>query len=1032
MAGITLNPSQKQAVEHRKGPLLIIAGAGTGKTRVITQRIAWLIEQKLAEPNEILALTFTQKAAQEMEERVDIEMPYGFFDMWISTFHAFCDRILRKESVFMGLDPAFTLMTQAQEYVFFRNHLFELPLEALRPKGNPTKFIGAILKHFSRLGDEYVSPEDYDEFIKSAKNLPKEKLTEYRELAKVYKKYSEIKRESSKLGFYDLVPQVLNIFREKESILEEYRERFKYILVDEFQDTNYSQNELVKLLAGKDGNITVVGDDDQAIYKFRGAAISNILDFKKTFPGCKTIVLNKNYRSCQPILDESYKLIQNNNPDRLEVTEKIDKKLDFALDDLNVSGDKSSDLPSDQISMEIGNKESRRKSEKSSSSQTVRCDPECVRRIHAQNAEAESDLVADEIIKLVKDKNVGLSFSDIAVLVRANNHADEFVKSFKIKGIPYVFPGPKGLYSKSEIKDLISILRAIIDYNDDASIYRILSFPVIDISAREFIDLQQLARKKKVSIFKLLEEFVGVKVDQDDVDQDEPEESNELSNAEVIESILNKKSKERVKKLIDLFYAAFEGVKSQQSVGVILYEFLMEIGYIDDLVSNESVKNEWKIQNVSKFFDILKAFERENEYPTVAVFMDFLEYSLEIGESPTVDPVDFMDYDAVQVYTVHGAKGLEFPVVFMVNLVNERFPTRNRGDALPIPDELIKEVLPEGDEHLQEERRLFYVGMTRSQRLLYLTSADYYGEGIRKKKQSVFLSDIGMIKDSAITGESQKVSKTKNIEYIGIPESEIPKSARKKFVDNIVRNLSYSHISSYEKCPYQFYFKYFLRIPGKDSAPKSFGMTVHNTLKEFYDILTMYKEGLRGVAEEPSKDDLLQIFNRKWKGEGYESRKQELDRKKAGEQMLSNYFDKYFSTDENPVLLEHSFRVNFDDFWLRGVIDRVDETEDGLVIIDYKTGRAPKDDRSLLKDLQIPIYVAAIEKLHKKNVVASRFLYLEESKEFDIDVDRSNIDKSLDNVRGVLNEIKDMNFKAKPSMLCRYCDYNGICNYASS
>ena len=323
-SNLKLNKEQLEAIKFGEGPLLIIAGAGTGKTTVITERVKYLIFSKKAKPQEILGLTFTEKAAREMEERVDIAMPYGYTQMWIMTFHSFCDKILRREALHIGLDPKYKLMTEAGSIQLLRNNIFKLDLNYFRPLGNPNKFLSGMLQHFSRLQDEDVSPDDYLKWLK--KSDPD--FEKWEELSKAYKAYGEIKVKESVLDFGDVIIKTLKLFRDRPNILKEYQKQFKYVLIDEFQDTNYGESEVAILLAGKMKNINVVGDDDQSVYRFRGAAVSNIIQFRKSFPKTKVVVLTKNYRSTQEILDRSYDLIQHNNPDRLEVVDKIDKKLE--------------------------------------------------------------------------------------------------------------------------------------------------------------------------------------------------------------------------------------------------------------------------------------------------------------------------------------------------------------------------------------------------------------------------------------------------------------------------------------------------------------------------------------------------------------------------------------------------------------------------------------------------------------------------------------------------------------------------------
>jgi DNA helicase II / ATP-dependent DNA helicase PcrA len=1047
MEEIRLNPAQKKAVTHKEGPLLIIAGAGTGKTRVITQRIRWLVEKEHARSTEILALTFTQKAAQEMEERVDVAMPYGYEPMQISTFHSFCDSILKQEAIYIGLDPNYTLMSQAQEYVFFRSKLFDLSLDRFRPHGNPTKFIGDMLSHFSRLQDEDVSPDDYDDFIKRTRSITKEERLDLKELAKVFREYSELKEKESVLSFADLVPLALRLFRERESVLKRYRKQYRYILVDEFQDTNYAQNELVALLAGENGNITVVGDDDQSIYKFRGAAISNILDFKKTFPGYTKVVLTKNYRSDQEILDAAYELIKHNDPYRLEVTEGIDKRLVSARLIEEGPPPVTDAAPIPQMSILGGEG-----SDKSGTGKITGNDP-AILRIHEINDVAEAEGIAKEIARIVKEEKI-YGFRDCAVLARAHNHVDEIVRSFHYHGIPFRFLGGRGLYTRPEVKDLIAYLRILVDYTDDISMYRLVNLRSGGMEPREFVDLQRISRRNKISMFELLEKMMGRKVGVLKKVEDREEEGGADSDGFIAQGSLPSKEleedtaprKEKFPKLdelvsatsaewlmllFDLLEDSFSQMKAGKSVGTILYDFVDKSGYIEALTSDESEENEWKVKNISAYFDSLKRFESENETAGVHEYMDYLEYSLEIGESPQVDEAQIVEFDGVNISTIHGAKGLEFPVVFLVNMVNERFPTRRRSEVLPIPEGLIKEHLPEGDEHIQEERRLCYVGMTRAMDRLYLTSADYYAQGIRRKKQSLFLQDIGKIEEPAVdTRAGSKKDLAREVVTEGDMDIVIPDDVKKQFVAKIERHLSYSQLSSFENCPYQFYFKYVLGIPGLPSASKSFGLTVHNTLRAFYERVMRAQKGFEGFEKVPDLEDLLELYEEKWQGEGYENRAQENKRFVSGKKALMAYYEDYYSEKERPVLLEGRFRVDVGDVRLAGVIDRMDKTPKGHEIIDYKTGNVPKDRKIVERDLQVPIYVLAAEQMGYTPVTCASYLYLLQGEKIQIPVSDEMKEKAAASVKDTVNEIRKMKFPPKPGMLCSFCDYRTICDYA--
>ncbi|MCX6704892.1 MAG: ATP-dependent helicase, partial [Candidatus Woesebacteria bacterium] len=610
-SNLKLNKEQQEAIKFGEGPLLIIAGAGTGKTTVITERIKYLIFSKKAKPQEILALTFTEKAAREMEERVDVAMPYGYTQMWIMTFHSFCDKILRREALHIGLDPKYKLMTEAESVQLLRKNLFKLDLNYFRPLGNPNKFLSGILQHFSRLQDEDVNPSEYLAWVSSNFQIPISKQTEeqkienskFKELAKAYKAYDEIKVKESVLDFGDVIIKTLKLFRDRPNILAEYQKQFKYVLIDEFQDTNYAQNELAILLSGKQKNINVVGDDDQSVYRFRGAAVSNIIQFRKNFPKTKVVVLTKNYRSTQEILDRSYDLIQHNNPDRFEVVEKIDKKL-------------KSQVAKDGSEIEF---------------------------IHADRVENESDQIAKKILELQKEFKY--SYKDFAILVRANNHSDPIMRALGRNGIPFQFLGPGRLFKQPEIVDLISYLKVLYNFEDSVSFYRLASIDHFGITGRELATLGNYARKNNVSLFESAEK-IGT---------------------------------EKVKNLLEIINKHFDLVK-KESAGQLLYFFLEETGLLQKLLSPETAEAEKRAKNISKLFDKLKSYEANHEDASVTAVVDYLDLSMELGESPLATDSDWTDINAVNILTVHSAKGLEFPVVFLVNLVGQRFPSMERHE----------------------------------------------------------------------------------------------------------------------------------------------------------------------------------------------------------------------------------------------------------------------------------------------------------------------------------------------------------------
>lgn len=1021
---INLNEKQKLAVEHKRGALLIIAGAGTGKTAVITQRILHIINSKWAKPNEILALTFTDKAANEMLERVDESLPLGYGDVWISTFHSFCDRILKQEGYHIGLDTGYAMMSSAESYIFFRKHLFDFSLKKFRPYGNPTKFIDDILKHFSRLQDEDVSPEEYLEYAGSLTkrgDAQKEEYEDTLELATVYDEYTKLKIQNSKIDFGDLILLTIKLFREKANVLKRYQEKFKYILVDEFQDTNYTQSVLVNILSGLDPkngvekigktnpNLTVVGDDDQAIYKFRGAAISNILQFKQYYPKAKEVVLTENYRSRQEILDSAYTLIKHNNPYRLEVTEKVDKRLisrgSFEPDDdiVNLITAGSEDAEAEWIAKQI-------------LSLTGYSEGEVVDSTQKFNEKGQSTFV-----ELQPDRKY--KFSDIAILVRANAHGDSIVQNLRYLGIPYKLGGSRGLYFRDEIKSLIAFLRVLTDYKDEVSMYRVLSMPQWNLSSREFLDINRIAREDKISILEELEGMFGVSIGN----------SMEFNISNMGEKIFGEGARDGVIKLLTILDKSIDMLKENTPISEIVFYFVQESGYIQDLLKEEQNQAEFKINNLSKYLNTLKEYEKNNPDSNIYEYVDYLNYSIEVGDSPLVDQTDLSEYDAVNILTVHSAKGLEFPIVFLVNLVSDRFPSQNRKDTIPIPTGLIKEALSdldESEEHLQEERRLFYVGSTRAKEKLYLTAANFYGNAKRKKKSSIFLNEI-LDRDVSEEFNNPIVIKSEDGLNMYVPKNRdmIPENIKIE----VGKRLSYSQVDTYQDCPKKYEYSYVLQIPTAANASLSFGLTVHNTLKDFYTLFQRFKEGL-GITSEPSKEELIVFFEKNWIGRGYESKQHEKQRKESGIKAISDFYDKFFSIEQTPYRLEQSFAVHLPDSVFAGKIDRMDLISMGDIpsveIIDYKTGKL-KSKTDIKNDLQLPLYSIFAEQSLGVKVLKAKYIFIEEGVEVEVDISEKRREKAKENVYEVIEGIKRRDFEAIPNAFkCKYCDYKSICSDA--
>jgi len=941
-----LNTEQIMAVTHANGPLLIIAGAGTGKTKVITHRIAWLIEQKLAKPEEILALTFTEKAAAEMEERVDRLVPYGFVDTWISTFHAFGDRLLRDYSLDLGLPANFKVLTKTEQAIFLRQNIYAFELNHFRPIANPLTHIDSLLTHFSRLRDELISPEDYLNYASSQKTnnqlqnpetiMETEKTLE---LAKAYERYQELMIQSGNLDFGDQIFLTYKLLKNYPSVLAECQKKFKFILVDEYQDTNYAQNEIVKLLASNHKNISVVGDDDQSIYRFRGASISNIMQFKKDYKNITKIVLNKNYRSTQEILDASYKLIQHNNPNRLEVQSKINKKL---------------------IASSHGPK------------------PEL---LHCENLTSEADRVAKEIIKIRKEKK--LNFKDFAILVRANNHAIPFLQSLNILGIPHVFSGASGLYNQPEIKMLIAFLKCLINQNDNMSFFQLATSELynVPISAmtKIYAHLKQANRTFK-----------------------------ELENEELKEilPILND---------IDSYKLKLNSLNA----GELLYDYLISSGYLKQKSTNTKIEDELKIINIAKFFSKIAEFNQSTNDKSLIAFLDSLELLLDAGDDISKFDID-PDIDAVNVLTVHSAKGLEWPIVFVVNCVADRFPSRRQREQLSIPEALIKEKIPEGDFHIQEERRLFYVALTRAKQQLFLTSADDYG-GKRTKKLSHFI--LEMFDNPLLSTHKSKLTALEKIDLFKKAESRVkPFKKQAEISGTDLIKLSRQQIDDYYSCPKKYYFAHVIKIPLLENHFLMYGTAIHAALDHYFN------RKLR--KETPTLESLLEDFKVAFKNIGFITREHEESRYKNGLNTLIKFYDDDQKFGFIPSGVEVPFEFLENNVKINGRYDLIYSHNGISEICDFKTSdvREQKDaDRRIKESTQMMIYALSWMEKHK-TIPKTTLYFIESGLKGERVFSKDELINTKQMIFNVANGIKKQNFMPIPDRFtCNYCPYRDIC-----
>ena len=1004
-----LNPDQLRAVTHGEGPLLVIAGAGTGKTQVITRRIAWLIATRRARPSEILALTFTDKAAEEMAVRVDQLAPYGYTDTAISTFHAFGDSLIREYALELGLPPDVRVLSRAEVVIFLREHLFEFGLDEYRPLGDPTRFLASLATLFSRCKDEDISPAAY---LAHARGLEREAAaaaaaladapdggsaadrdaadalaeTARRqvELAGAYDRYQRLLAANGFIDFGDQVALALRLVRESAAAREAIQKRFRYILVDEFQDTNRAQAELVGLLAERHRNVTVVGDDDQAIYAFRGAAVDNILDFQDRYRGARTVVLRRNYRSHAPVLDASYRLVRFNDPDRLEVRTGISKRL---------------------------------------RAERVVPAPAPVRLEAFATGAEEADWVAADIGRRIE---AGGQPRDHAVLVRANGHADPILRALNVAGIPWRFSGTSGLYARPKVRLLMAFLRSVADLGSSVDVYALAASELYGFNGEDLTAIVQTARRRNRSVWDVLEEL-----------DRQP-------------GILRMAADSRasVSRLVaDL--RGYSTLAHERPAGEVLYAFLRGTGLLARLAATDTVAAEEALQNIARFFEIVHAQSALLADDRAVFVARHLQTLIEAGDDPATAELD-PDADAVAVLTVHKAKGLEFPVVFLPGLVAGRFPLPGRGEGLGLPAGLGRGTPPTAESALTEERRLFYVAMTRARDELVLSHAADYG-GARARRISPFvLEALDLPAAAARPGAGAAV--TSPLDRLAAFETAAVAADAPRGPITEPLSLSFYQVDDYLTCPLKYKYAHVLRVPLAPHHAIIYGAALHKAVQMFHH------RHARGHVMTDA--ELIEVFESAWSNDGFVSREHEEARLEAGRSALRRFREAQLAPDAViPTYVEREFSFMLNGDRVRGRWDRVDvqPASDGapaatvpaapsadvvnptlgilgrerVTITDYKSSdvRDPAKARQRARDsLQLAIYAMGYEAMTGRLPDAVQLHFLESGLVGRVEVEPKRLAKARARITEAAAGIRARDYTARPDYLaCTYCAFRDIC-----
>jgi len=966
--GPQLNEAQLRAITHGDGPLLVIAGAGTGKTRVITERIRHLLESDSSLLGEnILGLTFTKKAAGEMKARVVKAVGERGKDVVLSTFHSFCETILKE------VDPNRLALESVDHWILLRRNLARLKLEKYRRLAEPGQFLSDFIAFFSRCQDELVSSADYQAFADQlAAELQAEKelldddtykeraehVALQQEIAQAYRASEEILRDKRAIAINGSIAEAVALLKSDAKRLRQLRERYKHILVDEFQDTNIAQLELLRLLANESRNIVVVGDNDQAIYRFRGASFGSFKLFLQRFTEWKEgedshpyrVALTQNYRSSPNILRVATQAIGMN-----EVSPEFPKKV----------------------------------------LQPNRLEGEKIRIVELDSPESEASWVADELERLHK---AGRHWHDFAVLYRQHTHRDLLVEELSRRKIPFVI-SMLSILEHPLVRDVLAYLRLIAFPYDDIACARVLSAPAWHLTAEDLVRFaERTAKKRGTALYDQLQTPQGQL----------PFDPSHGATRVLLEFLAEQRKTIRRRTAREILGDLTEWLEVPQRAGA------RDRKYVNQLAQ------------------FARDWEPKSETRGLPEFLEYLDYFEQANGTISLD--DDAPGDAVQLMTVHGAKGLEFSHVFLLRVNSNAFPARNRAPLFEFPVRLMQEELPQGDFHIQEERRLFYVALTRAQERLTITTTTE-----RKNKVPVFIEDIVMdpvVKRRDISLSAPRVKPREDMaptpsasEADLFPAGEAPP----KIFARIAKwaetyrpsvpeplKLSSSAIQNFRKCPQQYAFSHLWSLKEGPHATLSFGSVMHTTIKRFLDQL---KKGTMLPFEEVQR-----IYDTEWSSAGYEDEYQEAEYKKDGLEQLKAFHASVLAGPPNILEQEKGFELPLEnDVILAGRMDQVNGLGPSDVeIVDYKTGK-PKKEADARKDLQLSIYALAAREIFEWNPVRLVFHYLQDNSTVVTTRDAKQIGEAERIVQETAADIRAKHFPAKPGFACRSCAYSLIC-----
>jgi DNA helicase-2/ATP-dependent DNA helicase PcrA len=1032
-----LTESQREAVTHPGGPLLIVAGAGTGKTSTLVQRFAWLVGEGTA-PERVLALTFSSAAADELRTRLEETLDQPYEELAVSTVHAFCARMLRDEAVSVGLDPFAVPVTPSDRLALLLERFEELPLRRHDLHGNPAALLAGFIERIDRLKDELVTADQYAAWAAGLPDDEPEALE--REFAEVYRAHDRMIGEAGTLDFGDLLVRAHRLLRDDPRARARVREQFDHVLVDEFQDTNLAQGELIELLAAGHGNLSVVGDDDQAIYRFRGASTKNLREFREAHPEAKIVRLEHSFRSGQRILDAAGVVVENNE-DRIAKT---------------LSGRDGGE----------------------------------VRFWRCTNERAQAQAVAEDVERLVE--HAGAAPESVCVLVRSVRREGQAVAvALEERAVPHRIVGAAAFFQRGEVRDVLAWLRLLADPGDASAVVRALARPPVELRSIDLARCIQIARRRKL-------DMVSALVAATESPQIPPE------------------ARDRILRFLKLYRSSTASLDTTRP-DLFVHRLIELLGLRRQQLFAAQADVVERLVNLAKFSELASAYVRRSPQATPREFARYIAAVAEAGLRED-EALAAGERGAVQVMTMHAAKGLEFDHVYVLGLHSARMPGARRRAHDPIPDELLRETLPPDTRaaHVAEMRRLLHVAMTRARQGLVLVYPERSADGAEHapspfveearermnadweaREEELFgpaeslhatfrmmrdelletvsraggrLSELRFDTDldvshavvryleliklaalierpagqgvadalpeinarlvRAVTSEQGDIFQTSALDdyLLDTERSERRRAAAvaardepslEAFLptrgDGLV--LSASDVETYRICPLRYKFARVFRIPQEPTIHQRFGILVHQVLERFHA-----GGGTRKLEE------LLGLLDAAWRRGGFGETEEERQLRVKATTALTRYHERFQSEEVEPVWFERPFSFKLGPHLLRGRVDRVDRLPDGgYELLDYKTGR-PKTPAQLKDDVQLSLYAVGAREAWQLEAAQQAYYYVLDDAKVPVERDDADRDWITETVFEVAEGILSQGFEPTPSYAaCSTCDFRLIC-----